>query len=409
MATATAMRKAQHPNISEQLRNIITELRAMFFERGELMEAMMLCVLSKQHGFILGPPGTGKSNLVQELCARFTGANFFDVLLDRQLGKEELFGPIDIPLYEKTGSWERDVLGFLPWAHIFFADEVGKSGPSVLNQLLWAMNERRFRNGKRVDEIPLISTFGASNELLEPELAALWDRFLVRFVVDYIRESSHFAQLLDTAVVKGAPTTRTVVDLADLQHAIEVDVPAIPVPPGVVDNLVKLRENLRSEEIVPSDRRWKALIRLLQAGAYLNGRSIVDDDDLGIGEHVLWDSPDQITKVRQHVTAMQSEMSRQAVRIEQELQEILTNTRAQKGLSTEKRATYGADAKHKLDERDTVLRDLIEKAKRQGRSTAKLETVRDFGKAVKVELYTICMNMTEERARAKIMGTAPDA
>ena len=36
--------------------------------------------------------------------------------------------------------------------------------------------------------MPLITMFGASNELPdEDELTALYDRFMLRFVVDYIR------------------------------------------------------------------------------------------------------------------------------------------------------------------------------------------------------------------------------
>ena len=46
--------------------------------------------------------------------------------------------------------------------------------------------------------MPLLGSFGASNELPEEEeLTALYDRFLVRFVVNYIAEDFRFLRMLE--------------------------------------------------------------------------------------------------------------------------------------------------------------------------------------------------------------------
>ena len=75
---------------------------------------------------------------------------------------------------------------------------VFKASSSILNTLLTVMNERIYYNGTEISEIPLISMFGASNELPaeEDELEALYDRFLLRYVVDYIKEDFRFLKLL---------------------------------------------------------------------------------------------------------------------------------------------------------------------------------------------------------------------
>ena len=405
MTTAVKTKTPKAPDISGDLRLIRSELNVEFFERREVIDALMLCILSKSHGFLLGLPGTGKSALISNLCNRINGANFFDVLLDRQLGKEDLFGPTDIGLYEQTsrnggkGIWQRDIEGYLPWCHIGFGDEVGKAGPAVTNQLLWAMNERRFRNGKIVLDIPMISFFGASNEMLEmPEQAALFDRYLVRVDVDYIEESGHFKSYLDTAVLLSKPT-RTTVELGDLLNVIENVIPTITIPVGILDNLVALRSKLRTEhEVRPSDRRWKAAMRLLQASAYLNGRTVVDEDDLTILAHVLWEDPVKASIVGQEVNSITSEFNKAAVMIEREVAELLVNTRAQKGKAVNSRSEFGTQTKHKIDTRDAELRALIEKANRQGRNTDKLEVVRDSLKTLKVAVFTICLGMSEAKA-----------
>lgn len=392
-------------HIGTDFRTIVTELTQQFFERSEEIEALACTMLAKQHGFILGAPGTGKSNLVEELCLRIEEAKYWDILMDRQLGKEESFGPTDIALYEQSskngqkGIWQRDVSDTLLDAHVVFVDEVGKAGPASLNPYLRAFNERKFRNGKTTLSLPLITAIGASNEYLEPELAAMWDRFLVRLRVGYIEQDSNFAALLDQAVSKaGAPAVRTTVTLTDFQHAVDFGVPAVKLPPGVVDSIVKLRKELRVEEIIPSDRRWKQAVRLLQASAYMRNAAVVDDDDLQILQHVLWDVEAQIPVVQKKVLSLTSPITKAALEIQQMLDEIVTRVDSLAGKSNDERAGYGGEAQFKLTEIKKNLNKLIEDANRQGRSTARLEALKTGITSVKQKVYIDTLNVPEDRA-----------
>jgi MoxR-like ATPase len=404
VATATPQGVAAQ-NISAPFRAIVSEIGSQFFERSVEIEALACTMLAKQHGFILGPPGTGKSAMVEELCQRIHGARYWDILMDRQLGKEESFGPTDIALYEQTakngnkGIWQRDVEGTLVDSHIVFVDEVGKAGPASLNPYLRAFNERKFRNGKTVLDLPLVSAFGASNEYLETELAAMWDRFLVRLRVDYIQEPGHFAQLLSSAVTRPAATTPTTVDLTDFLYAVDYGVPAVKLPPGLIDSVVQLRSDLRVEEITPSDRRWKQAVRLLQASAYLAGRNAVDDDDLTILQHVLWDVEAQIPTVQKKVFALTSEVTRDALLLQTQLEEIVGGVESRKGQSKDKRAEYGGEAQYKVSEIRKRINDLTEKANREGRSTTRLEGLVAQTKIVKEKIFTECLNVPEDRAK----------
>ncbi len=67
--------------------------------------------------------------------------------------------------------------------------------------------------------------------------------------------------------------------------------PAVDVPDAIVDAVVTLRAALRRKELVASDRRWRQAVALLQASAYLDGRTAVAETDLPVLTHVLWDSP----------------------------------------------------------------------------------------------------------------------
>jgi hypothetical protein len=72
---------------------------------------------------------------------------------------------------------------------------------------------------------------------------------------------------------------------------------------------------------------------------------------------------------------------------------------SRKAEPTEQKAAYGGELQYKIAEESTKLNDLIEKANREGRSPARLQTVKDSLRAIKVKVYTECMQMDEKRAQ----------
>jgi hypothetical protein len=125
---------------------------------------------------VTGSPGTAKSALVRAIAQAF-GGSYFERLLTKFSTPEELFGPISLKALEQD-RYERVTAGKLPEAEFAFVDEVFKANSAILNSLLTAMNERLFHNDGAPAQMPLVSLFGASNELPEgKELEALFDRF----------------------------------------------------------------------------------------------------------------------------------------------------------------------------------------------------------------------------------------
>ena len=85
----------------------------------------------------------------------------------------------------------------LPEAEIVFLDEVFKANSAILNSLLTLLNERALHQRRqRACACPLISVFGASNEVPNDEnLQAIFDRFLLRVRSDNL-DSYHFHDLV---------------------------------------------------------------------------------------------------------------------------------------------------------------------------------------------------------------------
>ena len=70
---------------------------------------------------------------------------------------------------------------------------------------------------------------------------------------------------------------------------------------------MKKEEHSDDEEITApyvSDRRWKKIVGILRASAYLNGRDKVDASDCLLLEHLLWDKDNQISIVKKDVSGI---------------------------------------------------------------------------------------------------------
>jgi MoxR-like ATPase len=64
-----------------KLQNFRGALNAATLERTDVIDGLLSCLLSKQNAFLLGAPGTGKSDLVRNICKGITGVNYFGYLL----------------------------------------------------------------------------------------------------------------------------------------------------------------------------------------------------------------------------------------------------------------------------------------------------------------------------------------
>src|SRR5258707_738028 len=82
----------------------------------------------------------------------------------------------------------------------------------------------------------LITMFGASNELPdEDELTALFDRFMLRFMADYIAEEHSFLRML-TGGAERSRTTITFAELGELQKRAA----AVTVPGAIYQSIAQI-------------------------------------------------------------------------------------------------------------------------------------------------------------------------
>lgn len=352
----------------EKLKKIREELKQMFLERGDLIDGALAALLSSNHLLIIGPPGTAKSMLADELCRRIEGANYFQWLLTRFTTPEEVFGAVSLKALEQD-DYRRVTSRKLPEAHIAFLDEIFKANSSILNAILTLINERLFHNGKEVARVPLLTLFGASNELPEEEeLTALYDRFLLRFVVGYIGEDFRFLRMLESQTLPER-TVLTLAELTELQKAVA----ALPTPQHVYRGIADIRRELNKKNLQASDRRYRQSLALLQAHAFLEGAPEVQEKDLFFLEHVLWRDPADHEAVRNTIRELILGYEEEIVELLYESREI-RDAAGLSGKTSDERARALIELHTKLRNILVKVDQIMEKARRLGRP---LERVHD--------------------------------
>src|SRR5579864_3041918 len=191
---AALPQEAPHDTLPSRLAQLARELEERFLGKNEVIRLLLVAVIAGEHAVLIGPPGTAKSALIRTF-ARLLHARYFEYLLTRFTEPNEIFGPVDIGAF-REGRYERRTEGMLPDAEIVFLDEVFKSNSAILNALLTLLNERRYTSGGQVTKCPLLSAFGASNEVPGDEtLTAIYDRFILRIRNENL-DAYHFQDLL---------------------------------------------------------------------------------------------------------------------------------------------------------------------------------------------------------------------
>jgi MoxR-like ATPase len=302
MQDSEALKKAR--KLQQQLNNIIVE-------RESEVEGSLAALISKVHVLFLGPPGTAKSLLAENICRAIVGGKFFRWLMTKYTTPEEIFGPPSLKGLEND-EYRRIVKNKLPEAIIALLDELFKANSSILNTLLTAINERKFdNNGTAPMDIPLLSCFGASNELPQgEELSALYDRFMLRYWVKEIQDETNFEDLLEGNIGKDKPDVQLTLDEINELNTLAQ---TVKLSQETINDIIKIKTDLKGKGITASDRRWQTAITVLKAFALLRGLDEITGDELEAFADMLWEKPEHRRTILEVVTKYGNPLNLKAV------------------------------------------------------------------------------------------------
>lgn len=283
--------------MKNRINDLIAALSHGLYERQEIVAVALLSTLSGQSIFLYGLPGTAKSLIARRLSKAFKDSTHFEYLMQRFSTPEDVFGPVSIQEL-KQDKYIRKTKGYLPTADFAFLDEIWKSSPAILNTLLTIINERIFRNGETEESVPLKALIAASNETPPPNqgLEALYDRFVMRVIVNPMQERANFESLLDgNAVLADIDIPENLKFSHEEWQSLLAEIPKVTISKEVMDIIHSIRialeeynANNEKSAVYVSDRRWQKIALVLKTSAYLCGRQEVIPVDALIIRHCLW-------------------------------------------------------------------------------------------------------------------------
>jgi MoxR-like ATPase len=292
----------------------LQDVQQHFVGRDEVVELLGLAVLCREHVLLIGPPGTAKSSMLDRFCSML-GARYFTYLLTRFTEPAELFGPLDVKVFQQESRYQVNSAGMLPEVEVAFLDEIFQGSSAILNTLLSLVNERKFHNGSQVVDTPLMTMMGSANEIPdEPVLAAFSDRFLLRHRIDYVPEDD-----LDDLIDLGWATEQDLIRAAQRAGSNGADPDRGLVEFGL-DNLARLQQSVATVDLLPvramfaeivrsfraegvafSDRRIVKAQKMFAAAALLRGRAEAEPADLAVLTS-MWVSPQDAETVQRIIT-----------------------------------------------------------------------------------------------------------
>lgn len=279
------------------MEKLLAIIQENIYEKKDVFNLTMLAMLAGESIFLLGRPGVAKSLIARRIKYVFPQANHFEYLMNRFSTPEEIFGPISLTALQK-GSYTRNVARYLPSADIAFLDEIWKASPSIQNTLLTIINEKIFRNGGDDIKVPLKLLISASNELPAKGegLEALFDRFILRYIVEGVQQPTNFKKLIMTKTKIDVTVPEDLQIKAQEYKAWTEAYAQITVPDLTYQFIHNFRERIHelTEGIAYiSDRRWVKIVNLMKVSAFFNGRSAIDKADWLIIAHCIWDDEEQ--------------------------------------------------------------------------------------------------------------------
>jgi MoxR-like ATPase len=272
---------------TEVVRSVLDEFAKVIVGQDEVLDQMVVALLSRGHALLEGVPGTAKT-LMARLLARVTGAGFRRIQFTPDLMPSDIVG---VNTYN-TSTGEFTFRAGPIFSDILLADEINRAPAKTQSALLEAMQERQVTvDGLAHHVSPVFTVFATQNpvefEGTYPLPEAQVDRFMLKIVVGYPSEESEGTILdnveagfdssdLDTAGI------RTVVDVEALSE-LRAAVRQVHVEQDVrryVTQVVRATRAMHQVSLGASPRAAIMLMLAAKAQAVVSGRPYATPDDV---------------------------------------------------------------------------------------------------------------------------------
>jgi MoxR-like ATPase len=126
--------------LNETYSKIRTEMAKVIHGQGDVIEKMLLCILSGGHALLMGVPGLAKTLMIHSL-AELMSLDFSRIQFTPDLMPSDITGTEILQESEQPGKRMFEFVKGPVFANIVLADEINRTPPKTQAALLQAMQE----------------------------------------------------------------------------------------------------------------------------------------------------------------------------------------------------------------------------------------------------------------------------
>jgi MoxR-like ATPase len=280
--------------VNEARQRILAQLEQVIVGQQQVIEELLISLLSRGHCLLEGVPGLAKTLMVSTL-ARTLNLSFSRIQFTPDLMPADITGTEIIEENRSTGQRERRFLEGPLFAHVILADEINRTPPKTQSALLEAMQERQVTVGRvrhpLADPFFVLATQNPiEQEGTYPLPEAQQDRFMFKVFVRYpsFQEEFEIARRTTARQDYRIEPVLTAAEILELQALVR----DVPVSDHVTRYTVSLVRQTRvghpgTPDFVNEMLSWGAGPRAVQflilggkARALLYGRPHVSIEDI---------------------------------------------------------------------------------------------------------------------------------
>ena len=288
--------------VIDELRSTYDRMRAemakVIIGQDEVVERLLICILSRGHALLMGVPGLAKTLMVNSL-SKVMSLDFSRIQFTPDLMPSDITGT-DILQETAEGRREFEFVKGPIFANIILADEINRTPPKTQSALLEAMQEHHVTVSGRIMPLPEPFFVLATQNPIEQEGTyslpeAQLDRFMFFIEVEYptLDEERRIARETTGAATREITPQVSGAQIMKYQELVE----RVPVPDHIYDLAVDIVRATRPDSGDAPDfcqklvswgagpRAVQYLIRGAKARAVLQGSYLVRQEDLEAVAH----------------------------------------------------------------------------------------------------------------------------
>jgi MoxR-like ATPase len=278
--------KAVHHRFHE----VIDYLNSVILGKKEVIEEVMVALLSRGHLLIEDVPGVGKTTLARSL-ADILDCRFQRISFTSDLMPSDILG---ISMFDRNET--RFVFQEGPiFTNILLADELNRTTPKTQSAFLEAMESGQVTIEKTTYSLPEPFLVMATQNPLEftgtfPLPISQLDRFLMRIEIGYPDQASEEKMLVKYRESRAGDQRPQPIPLAEVRSWQQA-VPRVRMDASLVTYIAVLASKTRAHSEIHlgvSPRATLALQRAAQARALLGGRAFATPDDIQALVPAVW-------------------------------------------------------------------------------------------------------------------------